>query len=497
MSHEDHFASFRKYIIGIDTPIHLPDIGETRKLLYADWIASGRLYGPIEEHMREVVGPYVANTHTETTLTGQAMTEAYHKARTIIKNHVNAGEQDCLFLTGNGMTAAVNKLQRLLGLRIPESAYSPPSSVSIREPDAGRPIVLITHMEHHSNQITWEECNVDILIVPHNPETGLPDLDELEKMAKQYRSRPLLIGAFTAGSNVTGITTPYHEMAGIMHRYGGKCFVDFAAAAPYVPIDMHPEDPGEHLDAIMFSPHKFLGGPGTSGVLIMNSELYHNTIPDIPGGGTVRWTNPYGAHIYFDDIEMREDGGTPGFLQAIRVALTLQLKERMDPLRIQEREEELLAELYSILKTQDDIFILEGHNRRRLGVISFFTRGVHHNLFVRLLNDRFGIQTRGGCSCAGTYGHILFHINKPSSIKIADMISGGDLSEKPGWVRVSLHPTMTSAEVRMIGNAIVAVVQNAETWGRQYRFDKHTGDYLRIRGTAPTIPDVVASIRWD
>ncbi|MCD4760761.1 aminotransferase class V-fold PLP-dependent enzyme, partial [bacterium] len=204
----------------------MPDIHEERPLLYADWIASGRLYAPIEEHMRNVAGPYVANTHTETTLMGTTMTRAYHTAREKIKSHVNANCNDYLFLTGNGMTSAVNKLQRILGLRIPESLKD-------IIPEQERPVVLLTHMEHHSNQITWEECNVDIRIIPPDYETGLPDLEELEKMAQKYSSKPMLIGAFTAGSNVTGILTPYHEMSKIIHRYGGKCFIDFAASAPY------------------------------------------------------------------------------------------------------------------------------------------------------------------------------------------------------------------------------------------------------------------------
>ncbi|MBL7005659.1 MAG: aminotransferase class V-fold PLP-dependent enzyme [Spirochaetia bacterium] len=486
MSLEHYFSSFRNNIAGIHKKIFLPDIQEEKPLLYADWIASGRLYGPIETYMLETVGPYVANTHTETTLTGTTMTQAYHAARETIKSHVHADNEDCLFLAGYGMTSAVNKLQRILGLRIPESMKN---LVSEEE----KPVVLITHMEHHSNQITWEECNVEIRIIPPDSETGLPDLQELEKMAKKFSSRPLLIGAFSAGSNVTGILTPYHEMAKIIHRYGGKCFVDFAASAPYVNINMHPPEPGAHLDAVMFSPHKFLGGPGSSGVLIMSRELYHNTVPDSPGGGTVQWTNPFGSHLYIDDIEIREDGGTPGFLQAIRTALTIKVKEAMGVDNIQAREEELMKILFDELEGENDIFILEKHNKNRLGILSFFTKGVHHNLIVRLLNDRFGIQTRGGCSCAGTYGHILFHINKISSSKIQSMITGGDLTEKPGWVRLSIHPTMTDDEVRYIGRAVKEILLHADEWRKQYAFDKNSGDFNRVSGFGPEIPDIIGS----
>jgi len=486
MSLEAYFSPFRKQIIGIDTPVTLPGSGITRPIVYADWIASGRLYAPIEQHLLEKAGPYVANTHTEATLTGTAMTRAYQEARTIIRKHVNAHDDDLLFLTGNGMTSAANKLQRLLGLRIPERMKQ-------LIPTGEKPVVLITHMEHHSNQITWEECDIELRIVPHDEKTGLPDLYELEKMAKKYSDRPLLIGAFTAGSNVTGILTPYHKMAAVMHRYGGKCFVDFAAAAPYIDIDMHPENPDEYLDALMFSPHKFLGGPGTAGILVMNRSLYHNQVPDNPGGGTVRWTNPYGRHLYIEDIEIREDGGTPGFLQAIKAAFALQLKNTMNTTRIHAREKELMEIIWSRLEKEKDIFILEHHNRNRLGIISFFTRGIHHNLIVRLLNDRFGIQTRGGCSCAGTYGHILFHISKTSSSNIESMITRGDLTEKPGWVRISVHPTMTDEEAVYIADAVLQIISHVDDWGREYQFDKNSGDFIRISGTGPEIPDIMGS----
>jgi selenocysteine lyase/cysteine desulfurase len=488
VSLEQYFSSFRNNIVGIHNKIYLPDIREEKPLLYADWIASGRLYEPIEKHMYKTVGPYVANTHTETTFTGTTMTQAYHSARATIKSHVHASEKDCLFLAGYGMTAAVNKLQRILGLRIPESMKN-------ETPKNQKTVVFVTHMEHHSNQITWEECNVEMKIVPPDYDTGLPNLRELEKMASKYSCRPLMIGAFTAGSNVTGITTPYHEMAKIMHHHGGKCFVDFAASAPYVNIDMHPEDNDAQLDAILFSPHKFLGGPGSSGVLIMNRNLYHNAVPDSPGGGTVQWTNPFGSHLYIDDIEIREDGGTPGFLQAIRIALTLKVKEAMGVENMKAREKELLNILFSELEDVKEIFILEKLMRNRLGILSFFTKGIHHNLIVRLLNDRFGIQTRGGCSCAGTYGHILFHINKTSSSKIQSMITGGDLTDKPGWVRISVHPTMTDDEVRYIGQAVKEICMHADEWGKQYVFDKNRGDFNRISGSGPEIPDIIGSFQ--
>jgi selenocysteine lyase/cysteine desulfurase len=489
VSLESYFAPYRERIVGIDGTMRLAD-GRMAPIVYADWTASGRLYAPVERFMLETIGPLVANTHTETTYTGVAMTRAYHRARDRIKEHVRAGAEDSLFFVGFGMTAAINKLQRILGLRLPEGCAVP-------RREGKRPLVLVTHMEHHSNQITWEECDVDVRIIPRDDATGLPDLEWQERILKENTDRPLLIGAFTAGSNVTGLLTPCHEMAALMHKHGGLAFVDYAAAAPYIDMDMHPvdaegrPDPARRLDAITFSPHKFLGGPGSAGVLVLSNTLYHRSVPDQPGGGTVKWTTPFGTHAYVDGIEAREDGGTPGFLQAIRAALAIEVKEAMGVGKIRGREEELLAIILEEFRAEPSIMLLESENLHRLGILSLYAPGEHHNLIVRLLNDRYGIQTRGGCSCAGTYGHILFNIRKTTSKHITDLIDSGDLSEKPGWVRISVHPTMTDAEARYVGRSLVEVIRNYKTWGEDYIFHKDSGEFTRKDGV-DTAPDLMA-----
>ena len=472
-SKESYFSQFRRKIIGNDILFSFPS--GKKPLVYADWAASGRLYQPIEDYINTELGPYVANTHTESTLTGTVMTSAYHQAHSIIKQHVNASGDDVLLFAGFGMTAVINKFQRILGFRIPEKYKD---KVKLCEED--RPLIIITHMEHHSNQTTWEECCVDIAILCKTSE-GIPNVDHLRAILDTNRHRKTIIGSFTAASNVTGIITPFHEMAGIMHDYGRLCFVDFSGSAPYVNIDMHPND-REYLDAIFFSPHKFLGGPGSSGVILFNKNLYHNTVPDHPGGGTVLWTNPWHAHRFFEDIEIREDGGTPGFLQAIRGALAILLKEKMGVENILKREHYLVNRFLDKLEQNKRIVILESQNRNRIAFISFYSIDIHHNLFVRLLNDRYGIQTRGGCLCAGTYGHVLLHIDKERSKKITEKIDHGDLSRKPGWVRISLHPTITDFEVDYIVNAIREITQNYKQWQKDYKFNPALGDYERLDG---------------
>ena len=466
---ENYFQNFRRNIIGQNYVHEFHDYQRT--ILYADWAAGGRLYKPIEDYITDTLGPYIANTHTETNLTGTVMTDVYRQAHDIIKHHVNASKDDVLLFAGFGMTAAINKFQRILGLRVPE-IYKP----ELSRTSTDRPLVIITHMEHHSNQTTWEECLCDVLIIKRGKD-GTPDLDHLHYLLNQNKTRKFIIGSFTACSNVTGIITPVHTMAEMIHNYGGYCFIDYSAYAPYGAINMHPENETQKLDAVLFSPHKFLGGPGSSGVIVFNKKLYRNPVPDHPGGGTVKWTNPWGEHRFIEDIETREDGGTPGFLQAIKASLAVLLKEKMGIEKIEKRESELKEMMFSELEKIPAIHILESNQKNRIGFISFYSSEIHHNLLVKLLSDKFGIQVRGGCTCAGTYGHILLHINKNKSRQITRKIDNGDLSIKPGWVRVSLHPTMTNLEIKYIIEAIKQVIHNHQTWGADYEFNPQNGEY--------------------
>ncbi len=467
---ENYFQKFRQNIIGIDQEFDTP-FG-TQKIIYTDWIASGRLYKTIEEKLSNEFGPFVGNTHTETTISGTAMTKAYQKAKQIIKSHVNCSEDDVLIVTGTGMTGAVNKFQRILGLKVPENLQKYTDI-----PDEIRPVVFITQMEHHSNQTSWLETIATVEVIPPGKE-GLFSLKNLEKLLKRYEDHPLKIASVSGGSNVTGIQTPYHAIAKLMHRHGGVCFVDFACSAPYVTIDMHPKNEEESLDAIFFSPHKFLGGPGSSGVLIFNKKLYKNMIPDCPGGGTVSWTNPWGEHKYIDNIEDREDGGTPGFLQTIRTALAIKLKEQMGVENILNREHELIETFFEELKPIKNLTILAGQHQDRLGVFSFYIDELHYNLGVILLNDRFGIQTRGGCSCAGTYGHYLLHVDYETSHELTREISIGELIRKPGWIRLSIHPTTTNEEMAVICESIKALAKHHKKWALDYEYVAATNEFV-------------------
>jgi selenocysteine lyase/cysteine desulfurase len=491
MSLQSHFEPFRQKTCGFGHTIQTPQ-GE-KPLVYADWIASGRFYSEIEEKIQRLITPIVANTHTETSYTGTVMTKAYQEAKSIIKKHVNANSKDVVIFAGSGMTGAINKLQRIMGFKMYErtneyidrsnnfklkkNAHSKNQEVAFQK--NCKPIVFITHMEHHSNHTCWLETIVDLEVI--NPDAnGQVDLDHFAELLEKYKDRKFKIASVTAGSNVTGIVPRFHEIAKMVHKQNGFCFVDFACAAPYVDINMHPEDPLEQIDAVFLSPHKFLGGPGTPGIVVFNADLYHNRTPDVTGGGTVVFTNPWTVHDYIEDIETREDGGTPPFIQGIRAAMVMQLKDQMDPEKIHLREKELIHFFFDRMEQIPGIKIMAGQHRDRLGVISFTHDFIHYNLFVKLLNDYYGIQVRGGCACAGTYGHYLLNIGEDYSFAIREDILKGNQTNKPGWIRLSVHPTMTNEEAEYIVSAFEEIVRNYKEWSKDYTYLPEKNEFLYI-----------------
>ena len=465
------FTDIRRGILGQGQRLRTFCHPEGIPLLYADWTASGRAYGPIETTIREQILPLMANTHTDTNATGSAMTHAYETARRVIRRHVNARDTDVLICTGSGMTGAVNKLQRLIGVKRDFAAT----------PDR-RPVVFVSHMEHHSNHTSWLETGAEVVLVACK-EDGLVCPERFARAVAAFPDSRPRYAAITACSNVTGIETPYREIAEVMHAAGGYCFVDFACSAPYVDIDMHPAGrPLARLDAIFFSPHKFLGGPGSCGVLVVNEALLTSRVPDHPGGGTVAWTNPWGEHRFLPNKDAREDGGTPPILQTMRAALAIRLKERMGCHRIRRQEAALMRMLWAGLDKIPQVRILAGEHRDRLGILSFNIAGLHHNLAVKMLNDHFGIQVRGGCSCAGTYGHQLLGIDRATSSRVLSDIDAGRPFLRPGWVRLSIHPTMTAAEMSYLIRAIRDVAKHHPRWAADYVVSAEDGS-VRCRDT--------------
>ena len=480
-----------------------------RRVTYADYTASGRSLGFIEDFIREAVLPLYANTHTESSGTGLQTTRFREDARRIIRESVGGNEHDHVVLfAGSGSTGAIDKLLDCLEIRLPadlDDRYD----LAGRVPPGERPVVFIGPYEHHSNELPWRESLADVVVIPEDHD-GRIDLDRLEAALIAHADRPLKIGSFSAASNVTGVISDVRAISILLHRHGALSFWDFAAAAPYVSIEMGPfaltaagreTDPLAYKDAIFISPHKFIGGPGTPGVLVARRELFHNRVPSVPGGGTVAYVNP-SEHVYLSDVEHREEGGTPAIVESIRAGLVFGLKEAVGADAIREREESFIHRAIERWSAHPNLEILGNPALDRLSIVSFVVRMpeagraggmghgghryLHHNYVVALLNDLFGIQSRGGCSCAGPYGHRLLGIDLDTSHEFEREIGRGCEGIKPGWVRVNFNYFISEAVFAFILEAVELVASDGWRLLPHYRFEPATGPVAPRRRAWPS-----------
>jgi selenocysteine lyase/cysteine desulfurase len=470
-------ALIRDSVIGDDHVMETP-YGR-RRVTYADYTASGRALGFIEDFIRDEVLPGYANTHTESSGTGLQTTRLREEARAIIRESLGGDEDTVVLFAGSGCTGAIAKLIGVLGLRIP-SALDDAYALTEHIPPAQRPVVFIGPYEHHSNEIPWRESIADVVTIRQDADGGV-DQDDLREQLEKHADRPLKIGSFSAASNVTGIVSDTAAIATLLHEHGALSFWDFAAAAPYVDIEMGPAEgrPLSYKDAVFVSPHKFIGGPQTPGVLAARRELFANRVPDVPGGGTVAYVND-DEHMYLADPTHREEGGTPAIIESIRAGLVFQLKEAVGTATIREQEERHLRRAVDAWHDEPSIELLGNLGAERLSIVSFVLRApsgryLHHNYVVALLNDLFGIQSRGGCSCAGPYGHRLLGIDIERSHEFEREITGGCEGIKPGWVRINFNYFVSDAVVDYLIEAVRLVARDGWKLLGDYRFDPATG----------------------
>ncbi len=469
----------RDGIIGDDRALEGPY--GPRRMTYADYTASGRCLRFIEDFISDEVLPLYANTHTETSRTGLQTTRFREDARRIILDAVGGDDEDVVIFCGSGATGAINKLIDILNLRLPrdlEEKYDLASHI----PRDERPVVFIGPYEHHSNELPWRESIADVVVIAEDAD-GRIDQQHLERELVAHADRPLRIGSFSAASNVTGIVSDTAGISRLLHRHGALAFWDFAAAAPYVSIEMNLRDGGEdgdlaYKDALFISPHKFIGGPGTPGVLVVKRRLVTNTVPTVPGGGTVSYVSS-AEHTYLTDLVHREEGGTPAIIEAIRAGLVFHLKQCVGAATIEALEKSFVDRAIAVWDANPDIHVLGNLGAKRLSIVSFVIRSgeriLHHNFVVALLNDLFGIQARGGCSCAGPYGHRLLGIDLARSMKYHDAIESGVEGIKPGWVRVNFNYFISDDVCDFIIRAVEFIAREGRRFLPFYDFDAETG----------------------
>jgi selenocysteine lyase/cysteine desulfurase len=478
-----------------------------RRVTYADYTASGRSLSFIEDYIREQVLPLYANTHTESSGTGRQTTRFREDARDIIRAAVGATrDEHAVIFCGSGSTAAVDKLIGILNLRIPadlDRRYHLAGHIPAEE----RPVVFIGPYEHHSNELPWRESIADVVTIREDAD-GRIDLEQLDAELRRYADRPLRVGSFSAASNVTGVKSATRRISVLLHRHGALAFWDYGAAAPYVGLRMSPHRPPvegdpadarlDYKDAVFISPHKFIGGPGTPGLLVVRKSLLTNSVPTVPGGGTVAYVNAE-EHVYLSDPEHREEGGTPAIIESIRAGLVFGLKEAVGAAVIREREESFIRRALRRWSHVPGLEVLGHHDQPRLSIVSFVVRHgeryLHHNYVVALLNDLFGIQSRGGCSCAGPYGHRLLGIDIETSHEFEREITRGCEGIKPGWVRVNFNYFIDETVFEYILDAVELIARHGWRLLPHYRHDPATGLWHHV-GRQAEAPLSLHDIRY-
>ena len=478
----------RSQIIGNDLVFDTPN-GE-RNILYADYTASGRGVKFIEEKLQNILRSY-ANTHTEDDYSGKYLTQLFKDALKTIKKHVNAGEIGKVISVGSGSTGALKKLQEIIGIYIPpvtkERIFHSIERTGIgckniqQRIKTDQPVVFIGPYEHHTNELMWREAFVEVVVIGLDSHGRIDTHDLAKKIQDKTYENRFKVASFSAGSNITGIRTNVYDIAKICHDNDCLIFYDFAAVAPYVEIDMN-KDKDSYFDAIFFSPHKFLGGPGASGILVFREELYRKDLPPTPaGGGTVDFVG-FATHDFSKDIETREMAGTPPILQTIKVALAMDLKEKIGVPKIERIEAKYTKDFLAKMKRIPNLEMVGRVDpEEKIPIISFNIqhkdRILHPKFVTKLLNDLFGIQSRAGCSCAGPYGHILLDIDDERSDKYRDSVRTGLLGLKPGWVRVNIHYTFSQKDVDFLARAITFVAKHGHLFLPKYIFNIQTGEW--------------------
>ena len=431
--YKDIFRPFFNKHTDILDFIRYNTIGKNKKE-YFDYTASGLAFRQIENRIHDVLETY-ANTHSKEASNADKTSSYYELARQNLAKNLEITDEFAILPNGCGTTAAIKHFQELMGLYIPPATKK---RYEINIDKSKLPLVIVGPYEHHSNEVSFREALCEIQRIDLNSQ-GLIDLEHLKMVLEKNKHREIF-ASFCVASNVTGIITPYEEISKILRTYGAVVCFDAAASSPYMNIPCH------LYDALFMSPHKLLGGPGSCGLLIIRKALIDTSIsPTFAGGGTVEYVNKE-TQIYQKNIEIREDAGTPGILQLIRASLSYQLRNEIGFEFIRKQKDELKEYFITELKKIPNCEIYGNQESSNIGILSFNIKDLNPYELCARLSSTEGFQTRAGCSCAGPYGHDLLGIND------------FNITNKPGWIRVSIHFSQTKEEISNLVNCIKKII---------------------------------------
>ncbi|ASJ70942.1 aminotransferase class V-fold PLP-dependent enzyme [Granulosicoccus antarcticus] len=468
LAQEDLLERLRAGLIGNDAMVDGP-FG-SKPLIYADYVASGRALRQIEQFVMEEILPFYSNSHTEASYCGGFCTRTRQSARRYIAEQLGATDEYSVLFTGAGATAGINRIVSLLGL-----------AQRVRE--GQRVVVLVGPYEHHSNLLPWRETGA-LVVELAEAVSGGPDLQDLEQQLQQHQGAECIVGAFSAASNVTGIVTDADAVCRLMHQYHAISIWDYACAAPYLPMSLQ-AGTDTAKDAIVYSSHKFTGGPGASGVTVIRNAIASSTTPTWPGGGTVSYVSPWN-HVYSESLIHREESGTPNVIGDIRAALVLMVKQAMGADWLQARQQQLRSRALQLWQQNPNIELMGSTTAEHcLPIFSFRVRDgaggyVHHQLFTRLLSDVHGIQARGGCACAGSYAHRLLRLDQQNAEAVFAALKAGNEAEKPGWVRLNLSALMSDAKVDEVIDSVNRLALSSVDYQKRYQVDISTAQFLPL-----------------
>lgn len=446
---------YRSLFVGLETLTPLLD-GSQKVYINLDNAASTPALRAVKEGVDAFLD-YYSSVHRGMGFKSQVSTHAYEAARAAVMDFVGADPLHNVCIFGKNTTEAINKLAS----RFP---FSP-----------GRDVVLVSQMEHHSNDLPWRAV-ANVVHVGLAPDGSLDESD-FEACLERYRGQVALV-AVTGGSNVSGYINPVYRLAEKAHAAGAQILVDCAQLAPHRKVDMLAAGDPRHLDYVTLSAHKLYAPYGT-GALVGRRETFERGAPEYRGGGQVEIVTL--DQVVWSAPPEREEAGSPNTVGAVALAAAVRQLQAVGMAQVAAHEAELTTYALPRLKKVPGLRLYgdpdPARAANRLGVIPLELEGIPHFLLSAILSYEFGIGVRNGCFCAHPYILHLLHIEGEHAQRVRQSILDGDRREVPGLVRVSFGLYNHAAEVDALVEALERI-----------RRGEYRGEYVQNPASGDFVP---------